>query len=312
VSRDETGGPPTPYVIVFEPRSRTVQTYSAFVQDEYALTDSLWLIVGTKLEDNDFSGLEVQPGIRLGWSMSDRFFTWGSVSRAVRTPNRIDRDIAIACSGANNPIQGCSGAGQSLAVGNKNFDSEKLIAYEWGLRTQWVPSLLTDVALFYNDYADLRSTESALFFANGLEATGYGGEASVSWQTLTWLSLQGFYGYVKIDASKDPSSTDSTSVANVEGGTPQQMAGARVGLQPWSFLDVDAAVRYVDNVPAQRVPSYIEMDVRAGWHVTPLLELAVVGQNLLDAAHPESGANPSTRSEIARGVYGELIWRWKK
>jgi iron complex outermembrane recepter protein len=310
LSADETAGTPSA-LIVFDPQDRTTQNYNVFVQDEWAITDDLWLLGGVKLEDNDFTGFEYEPGVRLGWSIADGYYTWAAVSRAVRTPNRIDHDTAIACFGANNPIPGCPGAGGSVAIGSKDFESEKLIAYEWGLRSQLIPTLLTDVALFYNDYKDLRSTESATRFANGIQATGYGGELSVSWELATWCSLQAFYAYLKIDAERDSSSTDSTTVNNLEGGSPQQSAGLRVGLQPWSWLDVDTFTRFVDSLPASSVPNYVESDVRVGWHVTPLLELAIAGQNLLDAAHPESGANTATRSEIARSVFGELTWRWK-
>ena len=308
-SSDDTGG--APLAIVFEPGSRTTETYSAFIQDEWGITNALWLIGGVKVEHNDFTGFEFQPGLRLGWALTPAHFTWASVSRAVRTPNRLDHDIGIACTGAGVPLPDCPGPGVILGIGSKDFESEKLIAYEWGFRSQFTPTLLGDIALFLNDYKDLRSTEPGLRFANGLDAQGMGGEVSVSWRPRQWIGVQAFYNYLKIDAHRDENSNDSASVNTLENGSPQQQAGLRIGVEPLSNVDVDTFVRFVDSLPAQRVPAYTEMDLRLAWHVTPLLEFALAGQNLLDASHPESGANPATRSEIPRGGFVEMMWRWK-
>lgn len=310
VSSDETGGAPQ-NIVVFDPQHRTTETYSAFVQDEWALAESLWLIAGTKVERNDFTGWEVSPGARLGWQMTDTFFTWTSVARATRTPNRIDSDVAVFCTGTDTPVTGCPGAGSTLGIGNPELESEKLIAYEWGLRSQFIPSLLADVALFYNTYTDLRSSETSQRFANGIEAEGMGGELSLSWQPLEWMSVQGFYKYLKVDARKDQGSADTTSVNTLENGTAQQAAGLRVGVQPITVLTVDSFLRYVDALPAQNVPDYTELNLRAAWAVTPFLELSVAGRNLLDKQHPEAGASPVTRSENPRNVFAELGWRWQ-
>ena len=308
VSRDQTGGPPL--LIVFQPADATRRTYSAFLQDELNL-GSFSVVAGGKLEHNDFSGTEFQPGVRVGWSVTDSLFTWGSVARATRTPNRIDHDTGIVCTGVDTPIVGCPGAGTVLPVGSKSFDSEKLIAYEWGLRMQPTATLLTDLSLFFNDYSKLRSSEGGLVFANNIDAEGFGGELSVGWEPFDWLKLNAFYGYLQVDARKDPSSTDATSVNTLENGTGQQSVGLRLGLEPISTLTVDSFLRFVDNLPAQNIPHYIELNLRLGWAVTPFLELSLVGENLLDASHPETGASAATRSEIPRSVFGEFSWRWQ-
>jgi iron complex outermembrane receptor protein len=67
----------------------------------------------------------------------------------------------------------------------------------------------------------------------------------------------------------------------------------------------DAFFRYVDEVPSQRVPAYSSLDLRLAWRPTPALELAVVGQNLLDDHHPEWGGD----TEIRRAVYGQVALR---
>jgi iron complex outermembrane receptor protein len=47
--------------------------------------------------------------------------------------------------------------------------------------------------------------------------------------------------------------------------------------------------------------------MRLGWRPPNNgLSLALVGQNLLQRRHPESG----TVTEIERGVYGKVTWQW--
>ena len=72
-------------------------------------------------------------------------------------------------------------------------------------------------------------------------------------------------------------------------------------------VEFDAGLRYVDRLPAPPVPGYIELDARLAWSPIKNLELAIVGQNLLDNRHPEFGA-PATRQEIQRSVYGKVTW----
>jgi outer membrane receptor protein involved in Fe transport len=66
-------------------------------------------------------------------------------------------------------------------------------------------------------------------------------------------------------------------------------------------LGLDVGVRYVSSLPAPSVPGYIGLDVRLQWRPIKNVELAVVGQNLVDRRHPEFGA-PATRQEIERSV----------
>jgi iron complex outermembrane receptor protein len=56
------------------------------------------------------------------------------------------------------------------------------------------------------------------------------------------------------------------------------------------------------ELPSPRVPSYTSLDVRLGWNVSHQVTLELVGQNLLDRAHPEFGA-AAVRAEIPRSVF---------
>src|SRR3546814_13579487 len=64
-----------------------------FAQDEMQLGDDLALTAGVKLERSSFSGLEILPNLRVVWQPHERTLFWSAVSRAVRTPSRIDRPL---------------------------------------------------------------------------------------------------------------------------------------------------------------------------------------------------------------------------
>ncbi len=69
------------------------------------------------------------------------------------------------------------------------------------------------------------------------------------------------------------------------------------------------------GTPTASIPNvidqYIALDARLAWRPRQNLEIAVVGQNLLDLHHPESGTSTALRAplvEIQRGVYGKVTW----
>ncbi|MEW5797511.1 MAG: TonB-dependent receptor [Bacteroidota bacterium] len=81
--------------LAFLPPNLRTQEYNAFIQDAVSLGGGMKVTVGSKFSDNDFSGFEYQPRISFGWSLNKEQFLWASVTRAVRTPSRIDRDFYV-------------------------------------------------------------------------------------------------------------------------------------------------------------------------------------------------------------------------
>lgn len=65
------------FIITWVPQHREVNLFSGFVQDHIALIrDRFSILLGTKLEHNDFTGFEVQPTGRLLWTPTDRQSGW--------------------------------------------------------------------------------------------------------------------------------------------------------------------------------------------------------------------------------------------
>jgi iron complex outermembrane receptor protein len=155
-----------PATLAFLPERVTLHWYGGFIQDEITLLpERLHLTAGTKLEHNDYTGLEVQPSVRLAWQPGTGQTVWSAVSRAVRTPSRVDRDLYAPATPPFTQLQG-----------GPDFASEKLLAYELGYRVQPFQRLALSLATFYHDYDDLRSVEPVnppaafpIVLANGLQ-----------------------------------------------------------------------------------------------------------------------------------------------
>ncbi|HYG35907.1 MAG TPA: TonB-dependent receptor [Clostridia bacterium] len=293
--------PPSP-ILSFAPSSRNLQLFSAFAQDEITLVPNrLQLTLGSRLEHNDYSGFEFQPNGRLTWTPTDKQTIWGAISRAVRSPSRIDRDLILSVP----PV---------TLLGSEESDSEKLLAYELGYRIRPVSRLLLSVATFYNDYDDIHSIEpstispTTLVFGSGLRGESWGVELSGTYQVTDTWRLRGGYTYFDKRLTLKPGSRDVT-LGVAEGNDPQNQFLLQSMLDlPW-HLELDVIARYVDTLPSPHVPSYFTFDVRVAWSPRRNLELAIIGQNLWDNQHPEFGP-ALTRQEIPRSVYGKITWRF--
>ena len=289
----------------FLPARLSFQLFSAFAQDEITLVrDRVRLTLGSKFEHNDFSGFEFQPSGRLSWTVTSRQTLWAAISRAVRTPSRIDRDFFVP---ANPPF---------ALAGGPNFISEELLAYELGYRVRPIDQLSFSLATFYNDYSNLRSLEPGppSIIGNGLKGETYGAELAGNYQMTSWWRWQAGYTYLQEHIRLKSGSMDFNQ-GRGEGSDPQNQFFIRSSMDLPGKLTLDAALRYVDvlhniaNGVRGTVPSYVELDARLSWTPIDNLELSVVGQNLLDRQHPEFGF-PTSRHEIQRGGFVKVTWRF--
>lgn len=283
---------------VMRPERATLRRLSGFVQDTVALGRRWQLTLGTKVEDNEYTGGEWQPSVRLAWTEATRTY-WGAVSRAVRTPSRFEQDLFV-------PDR------MPFIVGSAGYGSEVLIAVEAGARVQPTSRTVLSASVFHNDYDELRTFERVdpalpvpLTPGNRLEGDGRGLELWVDHQLGPGWQLRAGYTWLDLDLKLESGSTD-----------PLRPAGSAEALDPdhqfflrsthnfgedWEF---DAMFRFVDDIANRQVPAYGELDLRLGWYASDNLQLAIVGRNLLDAAHGEFG--PPGRAEVERSVFGQV------
>ena len=283
--------------LAFVPPNRNLQLFSGFIQDEVTLVpDHLKLTLGTKLEHNDFSGFEAQPSARLAWTPTDRHTLWAAVSRAVRSPSRIDSDFEVP------------GTPPFVLVGDKNFQSETVLAYEAGYRLRPVDRATLSLATFYNDYNNLRSLDALsptnFIIGNAFNGQTWGVELSGTYQVADWWRLRAGYTYLHKDLW--PASAKAAPSSR-EGNDPEHQAMLQSILNLPAHFQLDLTGRYIDSLQNPHVPGYVSFDVRLAWWWKNNLEISIVGQNLWDNQHPEFGA-AATRQEIPRSVFGKVAW----
>jgi iron complex outermembrane receptor protein len=288
----------------FLPAHRVLHLYSAFVQDEIALVDQrLRLTVGSKLEHNDYTGFEVQPSARLAWTPALRHTVWAAVSRAVRTPARLDRDFFLFAA-PNVPI-----------IAGADFQSEVLLASEVGWRVQPNARVSLSVSTFYNHYDNIRTAEPGppptglpITIGNGAQGHAYGAELAAVYQVTDRWRFRGGYTFLKKDLSLKPGSNDLNG-GSAESNDPRHQFLIQSSTSLPGRLELGAVLRYVGALPSPRVPSYAGLDLRLAWKPAERLELAVVGQNLLHDQHAEFIPSSPSPRRVERGVYGAVTWR---
>ncbi len=288
-------------VVAFLPADRGLRWSNVFAQDEIALEDNLRLSLGGKFENNYYTGTEFLPSARLAWKPRPERLVWGAVSRAIRAPSRIDRDLFV-------PARPGPPAMPALD-GGPDFVSEVVKVFEVGYRAQPSPYATYSISLFHNIYDKLRSVEPIpggdTVLGNKMEGTGDGIEAWGNYQAArNWrLSAGGFFLRQRLRLKPDSGDTN----VSLAGNDPKRQFMLRSSLNLPDSAELDVGIRYVAALPNPSVPAYTAVDARLAWRLRREFELAVVGQNLFDPGHPEFG-NAAARSEMARGGYVKLKW----
>jgi iron complex outermembrane receptor protein len=238
------------------------------------------------------------PSARLAWRPARETLLWAAVSRAVRTPSRIDRELAAL------PI---------LAPA-PDFESEELLAYEAGYRGQLSANFAVSVSLYYNEYERIRTLGTAagggppFSLQNGRDGHTYGVEAWGKFAASDWWRIDFGLSTLEKRLKLKPGFVDLTTQQHV-GNDPEIQGQLRNIVTFTPEIEAMVALRYVDDLPNPAVPDYTEMDARVAWRPTEDLEFSISGHNLLHKSHPELGAFPARR-EIPRTIYGTVRWAY--
>jgi iron complex outermembrane receptor protein len=307
------------------PHHQTDSTYSGFAQDEIQIIQNkLSLTMGTKLEHNNYSGFEIQPTARLLWTPRPRQTLWAAVTRAVRTPSRLEEGIDLK--GFAGFLPGLSPPVYVEIAGDPKFVSERLVGYEVGYRSLITSRFYMDISAFHNDYDNLSSYGLASMsietspityillkvpYANGIKGTTDGFEVAPNWKLTHWWQLKGSYSYLHLDVMNKPGLMD-TSNANIDiyrGSSPHHQIIAQSQFNLSKVLEFDQTFRYVSALPVQLVKAYVTADARLGWNATKHLEFSFVGQNLLQPHHAEFGGDLGPLVGIERSAYGKVTWK---
>ncbi|HUQ49081.1 MAG TPA: TonB-dependent receptor [Terriglobales bacterium] len=293
----------------FEPNEHTHSLYSGFLQDEmWIVPEKLSITAGLKFEHNSYTGPEFLPSARILWRPSSKQSLWAAFSRTVRTPTRFERDLDLTS------FVSSVGPTFSRFLG-KPIESETLVGYEAGYRQLIVPSFYLDLAGFFYQYDKLAeignptpSVQTTSIphnlltfpFVNGIEGTGRGFEITPDWKPSSHWQLKGSYSYLRLFLETDPATSLSLLRDIYAGSAPHHQARIQSRINLPRGFEFDQTYRFVGEMPIKNVPKYHTVDVRFAWNINDLLELSVVGQNLLQPHHLEFSPVGIRRSAYAQ------------
>lgn len=277
--------------LILDPNDRNLNLVTGFIQDTVTLVDKhLFVMLGSKFENNDVTGFEIQPGGRLWWTPDERTMVWAAVSRPVRTPTLVEEDLILV-----------TGPTTTLS-GERSLNAETLVAYELGGRSRLTDEWIVDVAAFFNQHDDLirraPTTGGNESFQNIGSARAYGVEVTSIWHPFDRWRLEGSYTFYRLDAG-------SALTKITKGVSPRHQFQIRSELDITEDIGLDAAVFYVSRIRRFDIDSYVRLDVGVHWSPCDWLELSVFGQNLL-GPHAEyfEVARVDAQAEIERSFFG--------
>jgi iron complex outermembrane receptor protein len=314
---ESNAGSVTPFN--YTPDNMNSYVYSGFLQEKIGIiADKLYLTLGSKFLNNNFTGFEYMPNAKIAYYPSRNQTLWASVSRAVRTPTRGEDGLNL-----NNGAQ----------QGQTGYNSEDLLAYEAGYRVKPTSKVSVDTTTFFNRYTNLRTFEKLsagkYIDANNGYGESYGFELSTKWQVTNNWKLEASYDYLKITLHTYHYSSDNTATSALEfgeGQSPQNQFKLKSFYNITSKIEFDNILYYVDNLPtagptaatsngvmsaSTGIPAYFRLDTRVGYLPTRNLDLSIGIQNLLDQRHQEFKAGLfNNKTQVGRTFYLKAVWQY--
>jgi iron complex outermembrane receptor protein len=282
-----------PAAVALLPPRQAMRLANVFAQDEVALAPRVKLTLGLKAEHNSYTGGEWLPNARIAWDVAPNHLMWLAVSRTVRTPARVDKDVYTP-----------------LISGGPNFVSEVAKVYEIGYRAQPRPAVSYSVTLYHHDYDKLRSADFAptgTTFNNNFSGKMDGLTTWGQWRVSDRVRLTANYVVQRQRFEARPGTAPLGGVASL-GNDPHYRAGLGASWDLGHQVEADVMLRRVGALPNPFVPAYTAVDARIGWTLSPSLELSLSARNLTDGGHPEWGV-ATNRAEFGRSVFAKAVWR---
>jgi iron complex outermembrane recepter protein len=309
--------------LTFSPAIRNDMLYTGYFQDEIGLVEHvLSLTVGTKLLRTNYTGFQFEPSGRLLWTPTTKQSVWTAFTHAVRTPSDVEEDFYLS-----GYITTTAGGVPYFARFNANphFAPELMNGYELGYRFLLGKKIYVDTAGFYNHYHDLFDEEFAgptfledtpapphfllpAQFGNGLFGYTKGVEVAPEWSPTHFWRLRGSYSFLHMNIGKAPNSGDVGTAPGIVGSSPQHQVAIQSDFDLSKTVQFDLGYRYVSSLPGQMVSGYSTGNARLAWRFAREFELSMVGENLLQPYHFESGGDPGPLVGIKRSAYAKITW----
>lgn len=306
------------FALYFDPASSRRRLFNVFVQDEIQVPNApVLLTIGTKVERQNGTGFEIQPTVRVAWLPTGRQTVWAAVSRAARTPSRLERAIHFDYAA----FPDANGQLTVLGVrGDPDLRTEHTVSYEAGYRLNPRSGVSIDGTVFYNRYSDLVTENVGVQFettpapahlaivrqiASGMDGDSIGAELLVRWRPLSIWTIDGSVDWLRKRFHHVGTTPEAAGYADRE---PRYQARMRSQLNLPGTWQADTSWTYVAPLVGIDVPAYGRLDVRVGKTIAGLA-FSVTGQNLLRDMHPEYGGFEGVfPSQVPRSWVASVRW----
>jgi iron complex outermembrane receptor protein len=279
----------------YNPAKSTYRDGDLVARDEWQfIPGRLMGSAGMRFDYNSYRQFEYQPSLRLLYTPDARQSAWLAASRAVRAPNRVDRDLDEYA--GSTEVAGLTD--QIWLMGTKTMRSEVERSLEAGYRFQSGQKWSVDGAIYWSYYERLRGMEGSgvptLSFPEGVPTltstaymcncgTGrsYGAEIWGTWQVRDGWRLSPSYSYLNEDRwiALSSSSTkywwDSTLVDLPHQAVLRSQHDLARNLQ----FDLTARARSRDEV-LYHIPGVFLLDARLAWRPWRTGEFSLAVKNL--------------------------------
>lgn len=268
---------------------------------------------------------------------------WASVSRAARTPSSGERGLKIRPSFII-PSQSEINPGPIpvgvVFNGNRDFESEHLVAIEGGIKGSLTDRFEFDLALFDFSYKDLLSGKDSGVFCqpsmdeifsnlscifesthlivdtnvvNKPSGSSKGAELAVNWNVTDNWRLKGSFSWFNYDLDEVPTSPNPANYSDTNTDALDEPEWISYVRSEWTInnaLELDLTVRAVDESEIFAIESYTTADLRLEWKPRADLRFELIGQNLLDRGHTEYGSRllDALPSKVFSGVIARITW----
>jgi iron complex outermembrane recepter protein len=304
---------PTTFTTSFLNPTNDYTIFTGLVQYDLTLVpDTLRVIAGSKFDHNSYNGFEYQPQVRAVWTPNSSNTLWVALSRAVRTPDKVDNDVIVRVAQLNPDPPPLTFL---LISGSPSVQAEILHAYEFGYRYSWKEKFFADTAIYYNDYDSLGSLSGpgapivnpSPFYLDIPEH----GETSGTGQThglemsLRYLPIRRWRisaGITELRGASSPGVAFPASAYN-----PRQQFTAQSRLNLTRYLNFDSAWYHYNAVPDE-LPLLNRVDVGVSTNPLHGFSFSVWGRNLQQDRHVEAISETFLQGEIQRTVVFKVLW----
>jgi outer membrane receptor for ferrienterochelin and colicins len=119
--------------------------WSAFVEDEWRILDSVGLTLGARVDEHDSAGTHFSPRAYVVWNLTRDLTVKGGISTGFKAPTLTQKVAGIS---------GIGGQGTIPLVGNPDLKPETSRSYELGLYYATPSRFVASATVFFNEFED--------------------------------------------------------------------------------------------------------------------------------------------------------------